>query len=642
MADGPIFFWGLKAFFHCFRSTGKFCRSQLLADRALVLLDAMPANSEKPHLSIVICGHVDSGKSTTTGRLIFELGGLPERDLEKLKAEAERLGKGSFAFAFFMDRQKEERERGVTIACTTKEFFTEKWHYTIIDAPGHRDFIKNMITGASQADVALIMVPADGNFTTAIAKGNHKAGEIQGQTRQHSRLINLLGVKQICIGVNKMDCDTAGYKQARYDEIGNEMKSMLVKVGWKKDFVEKSTPVMPISGWMGDNLLKKSDNMGWWKGQDVEVGSETIHVDTVYDVLDKMCRVPERPVSAPMRMPISGIYKIKGVGDVLAGRVEQGVVKPGEEVVFLPTHTASNPCTGKVFTVEMHHQRVDFANPGDNVGLNIKGLDKNNMPRSGDVMVYKKDTTLGQTKEFDAQIQVLDIPNEIKVGYSPIGFVRCGRAACRVSALKWKMGKETGGKKMEDPHSLKSNEMAQCSFQPQQPLVCDTFKNCEGLSRVAFMDGNGVVMLGKVVSCERKGEGDEKGGKKKWSEDLPDFFSRGIYGSSEPEKCGQQKVEFFTAGWELVVGPFFSNKNRYWYIYIWSSPPWFPPTPPPKGGIRHTYAAMYRYNYMFVLIYVCMPVCLSVCLLVCKYVRVPARSTCHCFCVCTQRYYMYT
>merc|ERR1712226_446577 len=231
-----------------------------------------------------------------------------------------------------------------------------------------------MITGASQADVALIMVPADGNFTTAIAKGNHKAGEIQGQTRQHSRLINLLGVKQICIGVNKMDCDTAGYKQSRYDEIANEMKSMLVKVGWKKDFVEKGTPVMPISGWMGDNLLKKSENMGWWKGCDVEYGKETIHVDTVYDVLDKMCRVPERPTSAPMRMPISGIYKIKGVGDVLAGRVEQGVVKPGEEVVFLPTHTASNP--------------------GDNVGLNIKGLDKNNMPRGGDVMVYKKDTTL--------------------------------------------------------------------------------------------------------------------------------------------------------------------------------------------------------------------------------------------------------
>merc|ERR1712070_728742 len=346
------------------------------------------------------------------------------------------------------------------------------------------DFIKNMITGASQADCALVMVPADGNFTTAIAKGNHKAGEIQGQTRQHSRLINLLGVKQLCVGVNKMDCDVAGYKQARYDEIGNEMKSTLIKVGW-------------------------------WKGMDILYGDkETVHVDTLYDVFDKLFRVPERPSSAPMRMPISGIYKIKGVGDVLAGRVEQGIVKPGEEVIFLPTHTGSNPCAGKVFTVEMHHSRVDQAKPGDNVGLNIKGLDKNNMPRSGDVMVYKKDTTLGQTAEFSAQIQVLDIPNELKVGYSPIGFVRCGRSACRISKLVWKMGKETGGKKMEDPHSLKSNEMAECSFQPQQPLVADTFENCEGLSRVAFMDGNGVVMLGKVTSCEQKAEA-AGGGKKK-------------------------------------------------------------------------------------------------------------------------------
>merc|ERR1711972_452406 len=350
-----------------------------------------------------------------------------------------------------------------------------------------------------------------GNFTTAIAKGNHKAGEIQGQTRQHSRLINLLGVKQICIGVNKMDCDTAGYKQARYDEIGNEMKSMLVKVGWKKDFIEKNTPVMPISGWMGDNLLKKSDNMTWWKGFDVLVGKETIHVDTVYDCLDKMCRVPERPSSAPMRMPISGIYKIKGVGDVLAGRVEQGLVKPGEEVIFMPTHTSSNNCTGKVFTVEMHHKRVEQAEPGDNVGLNIKGLIKENMPRTGDVMIYKKDTTLKHVASFNAQIQVLDIPGEIKKGYSPIGFVRCGRAPCRIVDLKWKMGKETGGKKADEPHALKSNEMAEIVFEPCQPLVVDSFKNCEGLSRIAFLDGNGVVMLGKVVSTTIK----EETGKKK-------------------------------------------------------------------------------------------------------------------------------
>merc|ERR1712151_1202162 len=182
-----------------------------------------------------------------------------------------------------------------------------------------------------------------------------------------------------------------------------------------------------------------------------------------------------------------------GVGDVLAGRVEQGLVKPNEEVIFLPTHTAANACAGKVFQIEMHHKAVPEAKPGDNVGMNVKNLDKQNMPRSGDVMIYKKDTTLSAVKAFDAQIQVLDIPNEIKKGYSPIGFVRTGRAACRITALKWKMGKETGGKKM-----------AQLTFEPQQPLVADSFKNCEGLSRVAFMDGNGVVMLGKVVTVEAK------------------------------------------------------------------------------------------------------------------------------------------
>merc|ERR1711965_380936 len=324
------------------------------------------------------------------------------------------------------------------------------------------------------------------------------------------------GVKQICIGVNKMDCDTAGYKQARYDEIMNEMKSTLIKVGWKKDFVEKNTPIVPISGWMGDNLLKKSDNMGWWKGMDVPFHKEVIHIDTLLDCFNNFFRVPQRPSSAPMRMPISGIYKIKGVGDVLAGRVEQGIVKPNEEVIFLPTHTGSNPCTGKVFTVEMHHKRAEKAEPGDNVGLNIKGLDKQNMPRTGDVMIYKKDDSLDRCGQFTAQIQTLDIPGEIKIGYSPIGFVRCCRSACRATKFNFKVGKETGGKKMEGPHSLKSNEMAEVVFQPQQPLVVDSFKNCEGLSRIAFLDGNTAVMLGKVVALVyKKDMPPEETGKKK-------------------------------------------------------------------------------------------------------------------------------
>jgi len=457
----------------------------------------------KEHVSIVICGHVDAGKSTTTGRLIFELGGINERELEKLKKEADALGKSSFAFAFYMDRQKDERERGVTISCTTKEFFTETKHYTIIDAPGHRDFIKNMITGSSQADVALLLVPADGNFVTSIAKGNLKAGEVQGQTRQHALLVNLLGVKQLVVGVNKMDCDVAKYGKERFDEIANEMRSMLGKVGWKKDAIKKQIPILPLSGWQGDNLIKKSENMDWWKGTDIEVpdgpNKGKLHVDTLLDCLEKMVYIPERKPDAAMRTPISGVYKIKGTGDVLTGRVEQGLVKPGQEVLFIPTHTKANACKGKVFTVEMHHKQMEQAGPGKNIGMNIKGLPKGNMPRVGDIMIEASDTSLGAVKEFVAQVKILTHPGELKVGYSPIAFVRTARSAVKMSKIHWKIGKSTGGKKLESPPFLKANEMAELTFEPQQPFVLDSFKSCEGLGRIAIMEGNSVVMLGKVI-----------------------------------------------------------------------------------------------------------------------------------------------
>jgi len=457
-------------------------------------------SSEKKHVSLVICGHVDAGKSTTTGRLIFDLGGIPEREMEKLKAEAETLGKASFAFAFYMDRSKEERARGVTIACTTKEFYTDRYHYTIIDAPGHRDFIKNMITGASQADVAVVMVPADGNFTTSIQKGNHKAGVVQGQTRQHARLINLLGVKQLIIGVNKMDCDVAKYSKERYDEISAEMKNVLAKVGWKKTFVEKSVPIIPISGWCGDNLIAKSDKMAWWKGVNLVMdGGKKVFVHTLLDALNDMVELPVRDSAKVLRMPVSGVYKIKGVGDVITGRVEQGLVKPGDECIFLPTNTASMPCKGKVFTVEMHHKQQPEAGAGDNVGLNVKGLDKGNMPRVGDVMIKIADKSISTCSTFEAVVQILDHPGELKVGYTPIGFVRTGRAAVRMDSITWKMGKSTGGQKAESPPFVKANEMASIVFKPQNPFVCDTFKNCEGLGRIAIMEGNGVVMLGKVM-----------------------------------------------------------------------------------------------------------------------------------------------
>jgi len=314
-----------------------------------------------------------------------------------------------------------------------------------------------------------------------------------------------LGVKQMIVGVNKMDSDTAGYKEARYNEIRDEMFDMLVKVGWKEEFVKGCIPALPISGWIGDNLIKKSTNMGWWNGTKVKNANDVeVTCVTLLDALNDLACLPSRKRDAAMRVPIGGAYKIKGVGDVLAGRVEQGTVEKNREVIFLPTHTDANKCAGKVFTIEMHHKPVEKAVTGDNVGMNIKGLDKSNMPRVGDVMIYKEDSTLKHVKSFTAQVQTLDIPGELKKGYCPIGFVRCGRSACKLIELKWKIGKETGRKKLDDPRSLKSNEAAELVFEPQQPLIVDAFQNCEGLSRIAFLDGNTAVMLGKVISVTHK------------------------------------------------------------------------------------------------------------------------------------------
>jgi elongation factor 1-alpha len=240
--------------------------------------------------------------------------------------------------------------------------------------------------------------------------------------------------------------------------------------------------------------------MTWWNGVEIEVpgkGKKTI--TTLLDALEEMVVPPERAPNKPMRTPISGVYKIKGAGDVLTGRVEQGVVKPGDEVVFLPTHTTNLACAGKIFSVEMHHKSQPVANAGDNVGLNIKGLVKENMPRVGDIMILKTDSTIKKAKEFTAQVQILNHPGELKVGYSPIAFVRTARSAVRMSKIVWKLSKETGNKKAPDPTNIKANEMAEVVFQPQQPFVVDSFKNCEGLGRIAIMEGATVVMLGKVI-----------------------------------------------------------------------------------------------------------------------------------------------
>jgi len=461
---------------------------------------------EKTHVSIVVAGHVDAGKSSLTGRLLYDMGGIDERMMEKLRKKAEELGKPSFAFAYFMDNQKAEQERGITIACNTKEFHTTKYHYTIIDAPGHRDFIKNMITGSSQADVALLLCPADGgSFIASIAKGDHKTGEVPGQTRNHARLLNLLGIKQLVVGINKMDSEVDGesYSEKRYTEIATEVRRILLQEGWKKDQIEKEIPIIPMAGFHGENILTKSTKMPWWNGVSVKIATTggQAQVNCLLDALNDMVALPPRNTDAAFRAPVGKVITtIKGIECVVTSRLEQGCLTKGDEVVFLPTHTASNPCVGKAFSIEMHHKEHQVAGPGDNVGISMKGLPKANMPRDGDVMVKKSDSGFKSCETFVVQAMVLEHPNQIKPGYSPNCYVRTSHAACRLMSINFKMGKKsTGGQKVEEPEYIEKGDMCELVFKPTRPFVVDDFKTCEGLSRVAMLEGSVVCMIGKVV-----------------------------------------------------------------------------------------------------------------------------------------------
>jgi elongation factor 1-alpha len=462
-------------------------------------------NADKKHLGIVICGHVDAGKSTTTGHLLFELGGINEREMAKLTEEAEAQGKGSFAFAFYMDTCKEERARGVTIQCRTKEFFTDKYHYSVIDAPGHRDFIKNMISGASQADVALLMVPANkGGFEVSIAKGNHKKNEVQGQTRQHARLINLLGIEQVIVGINKMDAPSVKYSETRYNEIKTEVEKMLSKIGFKT----KKIPFIPMSGYLGENLTKVSTKMPWYKGYNVKIKKKEIKGHTLIDALNNVAKPPKRHPDKPFRLPVSGILKIKGVGDVITGRIEQGTLTKGDEIRFAP----SNIKGCKAFSIEMHHRSHEKAIHGDNVGINVKGLKPGFFPKSGDIMFLSSDPTPpGAVSSFTVAAFCQDHPGQLRCtdaqghgGWCPSVHVRTSKAPCQMTKILWKQGKSTGGVKLENPLFIESGDQCEAIFTPKTPFCIDTFKNCKGLGRVAMMDSNSLVMLGMVTAVEYK------------------------------------------------------------------------------------------------------------------------------------------
>jgi len=429
---------------------------------------------DKPHINIVVIGHVDAGKSTSTGHLIYLCGGVDKRTIEKLEAEAKSMGKASFKFAFLMDKLKAEKERGVTIDISLTKFETNKYDYTIIDAPGHRDFIKNMITGTSQADVAMLVIAAPtGEFEAGIAPN--------GQTKEHALLAYTLGVRQLIVAINKMDEKTVNFSEDRYNEIKNESSNFLKKNGFNPDKIN----FIPLSGWTGENMIEKSAKMPWYKGP------------TLLEALDAVVE-PKRPTEKPLRIPLQDVYKIGGIGTVPVGRVEAGILKPGAIVQFAPSGLQT-----EVKSVEMHHTSLPEAIPGDNIGFSTKGLSVKDIKR-GFVCGEAKNNPPAECESFIAQVVILDHPGQIKVGYAPVVDCHTSHIACKFTELISLIDRRSGKETEKNPQQLKKGDSAMVRLEPSKPLCVEVFAEFPPLGRFAVRDMNKTVAVGVIKEVELK------------------------------------------------------------------------------------------------------------------------------------------
>jgi elongation factor 1-alpha len=419
---------------------------------------------KKPHMNLIFIGHVDHGKSTTVGRILFDTGALSEVDLRKLKEEAAKVGKATFEFAFAMDRLKEERERGLTIDIAHKDFQTKKYYFTIIDAPGHRDFVKNMITGTSQADAAVLVVSG-------------KEG-IQPQTKEHAFLAKTLGVKQLIIAINKMDA--INYDRVRFEDVKKDVTTLLKTIGYKIEEI----PIVPISAYLGDNIVKKSDKMTWYAGA------------TLVDTFDTL-KVPEKSTTKPLRLPIQDVYTITGVGTVPVGRVETGILKVNDKVIVMP-----GGAIGEVKSIEMHHVQMPQAEPGDNVGFNLKGVDKGAIKRGDVIGSPSNPPTVAE--EFTAQIVVLDHPTAITAGYQPVIHCHTAQVACSITEIVKKIDPKTGQAMAEKPDFIKTGDVAIVKFKPSRPMVIEKASEFPQLGRFAIRDMGKTVAAGIIVDVVKK------------------------------------------------------------------------------------------------------------------------------------------
>ncbi len=424
----------------------------------------------KEHINLVFIGHVDHGKSTTVGRLLYDTGNVDEQAMRKLKERAAQLGKSGFEFAFVMDQLKEEQERGVTIDLSHKRFDTPKYYFTIIDAPGHKDFIKNMITGAAQADCAVLVVAANDG--------------VNAQTIEHLKLSKIFGVGQLLVAVNKMDISGVDFKESRFKEVVEDVKTHAKQAGWKVDTLR----FIPTAALIGENITKKSTKMSWWTG------------DCLLEAIDKF-NIPQKPTHLPLRLPIQDVYNITGIGVVPVGRVETGVMKVGDKIIVVPGREGKG-VKGEVKSIEMHHEQIPQAEPGDNVGFNVRGLQKNDIAR-GDVLGHESNTPTIAT-EFTAQVVIMNHPTVVTAGYTPVFHIHTAQVACQFVEILKKINPATGQEVTENKEILRNGDAAIVKIKPVQPVVLEKNTDIPQMSRFAIRDSGATVGAGMCMDLVKK------------------------------------------------------------------------------------------------------------------------------------------
>ncbi len=413
--------------------------------------------SDKPHINLTIIGHVDHGKSTLMGRLLYEMGVISPEDLSE---EAE-----SFKFAWILDHLKEERERGLTIDVAYEKLETSKNMLTIIDAPGHSDFVKNMITGASQADAAVLVVAADDG--------------IMPQTREHAALAYTLGVDQLLIVVNKMD--TVEYSEKAYESLKEDLKPLLKNIGYEN---ASEFPYIPASAFKGENIADPSEKMEWYSGP------------TVLEALEKL-KEADKPLDKPLRIPIQDVHSVTGVGTVPIGRIETGVLRKGNKVVFNPPNV-----TGEVKSIEMHHEEIERAEPGDNVGFNVRGVSKDEI-RRGDV-AGDPENPPSVIKEFTGKVIILESPTYITPGFTPVFHMQSSHVPGEIIEIKQKINSKTGEVIQENPEFLKKGEAGVIRVKPQKPMVMEKASEIPQLGRFAIRHGGKTIAAGICMKTVKK------------------------------------------------------------------------------------------------------------------------------------------